>query len=211
VLAAARIRAYPASLPSCPVNIFSRRRGGSGCSGPVQSRQVRCTETDAQTRATGYGRFSFLQRSGRDLGIEHLHDHGRRKNNRAEYSAPADPTTGAQNATLRERRLRAKIPLNPRCCLHLQRATPSVANKEQGKGLCALTLAAFSLGLEQTCRNLDLPAIGIVMLDSPLVTFREAEADEAGLERWREAGAQASLLPGLGGPRPDRPGDCCRE
>ena len=46
----------------------------------------------------------------------------------------------------------------------------------------ALTHAAFSLGLEQTCRNLHLPAIGFVILDSPLVTFREAEADEAGLD-----------------------------
>ena len=53
---------------------------------------------------------------------------------------------------------------------------------EQGKGLRALTHAAFSLGLEQTCRNLHLPAIGFVLLDSPLVTFREAEADEAGLD-----------------------------
>lgn len=53
---------------------------------------------------------------------------------------------------------------------------------EQGKGLRALTHAAFSLGLEQTCRNLRLPAIGFVMLDSPLVTFREAEAEEAGLD-----------------------------
>ena len=53
---------------------------------------------------------------------------------------------------------------------------------EQGKGLRALTHAAFSLGLEQTCRNLHLPAIGFVVLDSPLVTFREAEAEEAGLD-----------------------------
>ena len=53
---------------------------------------------------------------------------------------------------------------------------------EQGKGLRALTHAAFSLGLEQTCRNLRLPAIGFVMLDSPLVTFREAEAEEAGMD-----------------------------
>jgi hypothetical protein len=53
---------------------------------------------------------------------------------------------------------------------------------EQGKGLRALTHAAFSLGLAATCRSLNLPAIGFVMLDSPLVTFREAEADEAGLD-----------------------------
>lgn len=53
---------------------------------------------------------------------------------------------------------------------------------EQGKGLRALTHAAFSLGLQQTCRSLRLPAIGFVILDSPLVTFREAEAEEAGLD-----------------------------
>jgi hypothetical protein len=53
---------------------------------------------------------------------------------------------------------------------------------EQGKGLRALTHAAFSVGLQETCRNLLLSAIGFVILDSPLVTFREAEAEEAGLD-----------------------------
>src|ERR1700730_10157155 len=46
---------------------------------------------------------------------------------------------------------------------------------EQGKGLRALTHAAFSIGLLQTCRVLQLPAVGFVILDSPLVTFREAD------------------------------------
>jgi hypothetical protein len=53
---------------------------------------------------------------------------------------------------------------------------------EQGKGLRALTHAAFSIGLLHTCRVLQLPAVGFVMLDSPLVTFREADREEAGLD-----------------------------
>lgn len=53
---------------------------------------------------------------------------------------------------------------------------------EQGKGLRALTHAAFSIGLQETCRRLRLPTVGFVALDSPLVTFREAEVEEAGLD-----------------------------
>jgi hypothetical protein len=53
---------------------------------------------------------------------------------------------------------------------------------EQGKGLRALTHAAFVIGLQQACRTLGLPAAGFVVLDSPLVTFREADASEAGLD-----------------------------
>lgn len=53
---------------------------------------------------------------------------------------------------------------------------------EQGKGMRALTHAAFVIGLQQTCRSLALPAAGFVVLDSPLVTFREADATEAGLD-----------------------------
>jgi hypothetical protein len=53
---------------------------------------------------------------------------------------------------------------------------------EQGKGLRALTHAAFSIGLQQTCRRLRLPTVGFVTLDSPLVTFREADSEEAGLD-----------------------------
>lgn len=53
---------------------------------------------------------------------------------------------------------------------------------EQGKGLRALTHAAFSIGLLHTCRALQLLAVGFVILDSPLVTFREADREEAGLD-----------------------------
>ena len=49
-----------------------------------------------------------------DLGIDHLHERGRWKNNRAENSHQPNPTAGAQDATLQERGLRAEIPLSPR-------------------------------------------------------------------------------------------------
>ena len=49
---------------------------------------------------------------------------------------------------------------------------------DQGKGLRALTHAAFSVGLQQTCRELNLPTVGFVLLDSPLVTFREADQEK---------------------------------
>ena len=60
-----------------------------------------------------------------DLGIDHLHDRGRWKNTGREF-ASADPTAGAQDATLQERGLSPEVPLNPRRRLqHFQRSTPS--------------------------------------------------------------------------------------
>jgi hypothetical protein len=53
---------------------------------------------------------------------------------------------------------------------------------EQGKGLRALTHAAFSIALQQVCREESRPTVGFVLLDSPLVTFREADSEEAGLD-----------------------------
>jgi len=53
---------------------------------------------------------------------------------------------------------------------------------EQGKGLRALTHAAFTIGLQETCLSLSLPSVGFVLLDSPLVTFRQADLGEAGLD-----------------------------
>ena len=40
--------------------------------------------------------------AARDLGIEHLHERGRWKNNRAKF-ALTDPTAGAQDARFQER------------------------------------------------------------------------------------------------------------
>lgn len=53
---------------------------------------------------------------------------------------------------------------------------------DQGKGLRALTHSAFTIGLHEACRSLSLPVVGFVILDSPLVTFREVENSEVGLD-----------------------------
>jgi putative transposase len=61
-----------------------------------------------------------------ELGIDHLHDRGRWKNNRAENSQSADPTAGAQDAALQERGLSPKVSLHlPRRLQDVQRPTPS--------------------------------------------------------------------------------------
>ena len=76
-------------------------------------------------RAVGHRRLAVYAAAARDLGVEHLHERGRWKNNRAEF-ASADPTAGAQDATLQERGLSPEVPLNPRRRLqHFQRPTPS--------------------------------------------------------------------------------------
>ena len=73
----------------------SRCRGrGSGCVSPVQAQQARCVETDAQaskeirhrSRANGADDLRSYGAATLDLGIDHLHDRGRWKNNRAENS-----------------------------------------------------------------------------------------------------------------------------
>lgn len=46
---------------------------------------------------------------------------------------------------------------------------------EQGKGLRALTHAAFTIALQMSVTALGRTPIGFVVLDSPLVTFREAD------------------------------------
>jgi hypothetical protein len=46
-----------------------------------------------------------------------------------------------------------------------------------GKGLRAITQAAFSIGLLEFCRENETPHPGIVMLDSPLLSYREPDSD----------------------------------
>jgi hypothetical protein len=60
-----------------------------------------------------------------DLGIEHLHERGRWKNNRAENSD--QPTRRRERKMQRFERglLRAEIPLSPRSHVQQQRPTPS--------------------------------------------------------------------------------------
>jgi len=48
---------------------------------------------------------------------------------------------------------------------------------EQGKGLRAITHAAFTIGLQAAIKALGRAPIGFIVLDSPLVTFREAESE----------------------------------
>lgn len=49
-----------------------------------------------------------------------------------------------------------------------------------GKGVRAITHAAFILGLLRYCRTKTLPHPGLVVIDSPLVVYREPDADENG-------------------------------
>jgi putative transposase len=61
-----------------------------------------------------------------DLGIDHLHDRGRWKNNRAENSHQPTRRRERKDATLQKRGLSPEVPLNPRRRLqHFQRPTPS--------------------------------------------------------------------------------------
>jgi cell division septum initiation protein DivIVA len=47
-----------------------------------------------------------------------------------------------------------------------------------GKGLRAISYAGFSIGLMKYCQNETLPYPGLVVLDSPLVTFRKPDVAE---------------------------------
>jgi hypothetical protein len=46
-----------------------------------------------------------------------------------------------------------------------------------GKGLRAITQAAFTVSLLQYCRQYETPHPGFVVLDSPLLSYREPEGD----------------------------------
>jgi len=48
----------------------------------------------------------------------------------------------------------------------------------RGKGLRAITHAAFTIGLMQYCKSNDTPHPGFVVLDSPLLTYRAPEGTE---------------------------------
>lgn len=49
---------------------------------------------------------------------------------------------------------------------------------DQGKGLRALTHAAFTIGIQQAIKALGRKPVGFIVLDSPLVTFREADHED---------------------------------
>jgi hypothetical protein len=52
--------------------------------------------------------------------------------------------------------------------------------QSNGKGVRALMNAAFKLAVLSYCRRLDLPHPGIVVLDSPLVTYRDPHVSKHG-------------------------------
>lgn len=56
------------------------------------------------------------------------------------------------------------------------------ARTARGKGLRALTHAAFTIALMEFCKDQNLPHPGFVVLDSPLVSYREPEGSEDDLK-----------------------------
>jgi hypothetical protein len=48
-------------------------------------------------------------------------------------------------------------------------------------GLCAITYAAFTLGLFEYCRSRKMPHPGFVILDSPLLAYKEPKGEDEGI------------------------------
>ena len=48
----------------------------------------------------------------------------------------------------------------------------------RGAGLCAITYSAFTLALFQYCRSRNMPHPGFVILDSPLIAYKEPMPDD---------------------------------
>ncbi|MFV5514770.1 hypothetical protein [Acinetobacter gerneri] len=48
----------------------------------------------------------------------------------------------------------------------------------RGKGMRSITHAAFTVGLQEYCKEHDLPHPGFIILDSPLLAYREPESDD---------------------------------
>ena len=51
----------------------------------------------------------------------------------------------------------------------------------RGAGLCAITYAAFTLGLFEYCRSRKMPHPGFVILDSPLLAYKEPKGEDEGI------------------------------
>jgi hypothetical protein len=66
-----------------------------------------------------------------------------------------------------------------------------------GKGVRALTCSAFITGLLRHCRTKHLPHPSFVVLDSPLVAYREPEAGDAESQRIRRAGVKEAFYQSL--------------
>jgi hypothetical protein len=55
------------------------------------------------------------------------------------------------------------------------------ARGSRGAGLCAITYSAFTLALFEYCRSRNMPHPGLVILDSPLIAYKEPKADDEGI------------------------------
>jgi hypothetical protein len=51
----------------------------------------------------------------------------------------------------------------------------------RGAGLCAITYSAFTLAIFEFCRSRKMPHPGVVILDSPLIAYKEPKADDEGI------------------------------
>ena len=51
----------------------------------------------------------------------------------------------------------------------------------RGAGLCAITYSAFILALFEFCRARKKPHPGFIILDSPLIAYKEPKADDEGI------------------------------
>ncbi|MDH4746216.1 hypothetical protein OMP43_19490 [Sphingomonas sp. CBMAI 2297] len=66
--------------------------------------------------------------------------------------------------------------------------------KDNGKGVRAITHAAFKVGLMTYCRKRDLPHPGFVVLDSPLITYRDPIRSRDGALSAEEVAIKSSDL-----------------
>jgi hypothetical protein len=62
-----------------------------------------------------------------------------------------------------------------------------------GKGVRALTCAAFILGIMKHCRSKELPHPSLVVLDSPLVAYQEPDSADGEVQKLRQAGVKEAF------------------
>lgn len=62
-----------------------------------------------------------------------------------------------------------------------------------GKGVRALTCAAFILGIMKHCRSKELPHPSLVVLDSPLVAYQEPDSADGEGQKLRQAGVKEAF------------------
>src|ERR1039458_1608143 len=117
-------RSLSEGRPPHGLSMARRRCRGRGprCVGAIQAKQACRAETDAKASveirlrspAIGHGRLAVIRRRGPRPGTREPTRTRTMEEQSGREFASANPTAGAQDATLQERRLCAEIPLNPR-------------------------------------------------------------------------------------------------